>query len=112
MELRFNSKKGIWTAENWVSSVWLLFEYEDADKINELPELFKLWISGETFNATVNKWSSNPISIQNESGTHKYKLWEADTNLLEVEECMIKMDIFISNAISWLIRDEKITLEN
>jgi len=110
MELRFNNRKWIWTNENCVSSVWLLFDYKDADIINNLSELFKLEIGWENFNATINKWTMNPISIQNDSWIYKYKIWWIDTTLLEVEESMIKIDIFINNAISWIIRDEKITL--
>lgn len=110
MKIEFNNKKWIWTVDIDTSSAWFIFDYEDIEKINELEDLFKVKISWEEYNAMINIGARNPISIKTASWEHKYSIWEADTTLIEVEICMIKLDIFIPDTVSWLMRVEHITI--
>jgi hypothetical protein len=112
MNLSFNNKKWMGTSEPWTTSAWFIFDYEDIKTINNLEELFNITIVEEKFNATINKATINPIVIESTNGTHRFKYGEATEDLWDVVEAMIKLDIFIWDTISWLIRMEQITLDN
>lgn len=112
MKLEFNSKKWIWTKETDVTSAWFIFDYSNIDDINKLDELTKIKIWDEIYNCIISNWIAKPISIETEQWTHKYKQWEADATLNNVEECSVKLDLFINDAISWLIRVESLSIKS
>lgn len=112
MNLEFVNKKWMWTSEEWTSTWWFRFDYSKVSDINSLPELFTINIWWETYNATINNTAINPIVVETDNGTHRFKAGEATENLDFVNESMIKLNIYIWDAISWLIRVEQITLGN
>jgi len=110
MNIVFNNRKWMWTKEKWITSSWFIFTYEDIDKINELWSLFSIEIDWNKYDATISETALKPISVETENGTHKYKAWEADSTLNDVLECQIRLDIFINDIQSWILRTSEITL--
>ena len=113
MKLTFNNRKHIWTSDTNCSSCWFIFDYKDIETINKLSKdnsLFKLKVGDTECNATINQSSSNPISVETLTGTHKFKGWEAYVGFSDVTEVMIKIDVFIGDAICGLIRTENIKI--
>jgi len=111
MKLQFNWSKWFWTKDKDVTSAWFEFDYEDIKEVNDISELFKIKIWDFETNATINKTAHNPIVIDTLSWVWRYKWWEADTTLIDVIWCMIKLDIYINDQVCWLLRIEEITIK-
>lgn len=112
MLLTFNTKKWMWTNEPWTTSWWFIFDYENISIINNMKDVFSIIIDWETYNATINTSTQNPIVIDTNTWVHRFKQWEASEDFNDVVESMIKLDIFLPDAISWLLRIESITFDN
>ena len=108
IKVKFNERKHISTANKWLSSIWLIFEYSDLERIKELPDVFKISLWDFICNATINRDSK--VAIETQKWTHRYPIDTLDTKLLEVTEAMLKVDIYIDDQVCWLIRVEDIII--
>jgi len=111
MKLKFNSKKWFWTKDQNITSWWFEFDYKDIDQINSLEELFKVNIWEFETNATINTTATNPIVVDTNAWTSRYKWWEADTTLNDILSCMIKLDVYINDQVCGMLRIEDITIK-
>ena len=110
MQLRFLANKWINTKHDDVSTVWLSFEYDDVAEINKLDWLWKIVVGEFTYSFIVSEETKKPIAIETHTSMNKYAVWEIDLELSDVIACMIKVDIYIPDKLTWLIRTEEICL--
>jgi hypothetical protein len=110
MKIKLNNKKWLWISNKWITSWFFEFDYSDINKINNLPDLFKIEIWEAKFNCTINSDSPAPIIIETETIKFSCKRWQGKVWISWVQKAYIKLDIFIDDLISGLIRVEEITI--
>lgn len=112
IKLNFNEKKHIGTGSPGISSVWMKFEYADLSKIKQLPEVFKISLWDFECNAILN--TDAKIAIETKKGRHTYpidRLQHIEEDMNHVDESMIRVDIYIEDQVSWLIRCTEINIK-
>lgn len=110
MILELNRKKPFWISNIWITSGMFIFDYKDINKINNLPELFKIEIEWKQFSATINWDTKTPILLDTSNISYKCNRWEWREDLNWVSLAQIKLDIYIDDLLCWMIRTYKIKI--
>lgn len=110
MKATYKHQKWFWTKHPWTTSLWVLFDYADVAEINKLPEVFKIYLTNWEevleYNASANKEAARTIDITTISKDESYKSnpWKINENIEDVREASFKIDVYIDDLVSGMLR--------
>lgn len=101
-------KKWIGTKDRWTTSLWVEFDIQDLEEINKLEWVFKIYLSNwedfMEYNACINPETKKPITIETDEDKYSFAPWNATIKVANPKVCLLKIDVYIDDLVSGMLR--------